>query len=228
MNIRTLFLKYLSDFQLTYARKEWSEEKAAWRPVIFLNLIRNVNVVLSHLSNEMYDIPFNPEGSQEDLDSPRPARTLARIKFTEKHQRLRQRLGPLAAIQRSLEEKLGTASLELQSTSVSTAAPFDQLTSSSSSSSRRGISEFSIHSSNGWKSALDRLRNIRPSSSLRNTPGNEVLESPVTPVMNDDLEGETASTLASVRDDIKSLWEDKTVREVLTRRKVRLEDAPGL
>jgi guanine nucleotide-binding protein subunit alpha len=216
------------DFQLTYARKEWSEEKTAWRPVIFLNLIRNVNVVLSNLSNEMFDIPFNPEGSQEELESPRPARTLARIKFNEKHQQLRKRLDPLAALQRSLEEKLGSASLELQSTSVSTAAPFDQPTSSASSSYRRGLSEFSINSSNGWKSALGRLRSIRHHSSSSST--REIQESPVATVKEevDDLEQETASTLDSVRDDIKALWEDDTVREVLTRRKIRLEDGPGL
>jgi guanine nucleotide-binding protein subunit alpha len=207
---------------LTYARKEWSEEKASWRPVIFLNLIRNVNVVLAHLSNEMFDIPFNPEGSQEDLDSPRPARTLTRIKFTEKHQQLRHRLEPLTAIQHQLEEKLGSASLELQSTSVSTAAPFDLVT------CRRGLPEFSINSSNGWKSALDRLRSIRHSSSPRTAQGNDLPESPVTPLRDNDLEEEAASTLDSVREDIKSLWEDITVKEVLTRRKVRIEDTPGL
>jgi len=225
-----IFSKHSSDFQLTYARKEWSEEKAAWRPVIFLNLIRNINIVISHLSNEMFDIPFNPDGSQDDLESPRPARTLARIKFTEKHQQLRHSLNPLAALQRSLEEKLGSASLELQSTSVNSAAPFDQPP-SSASSSRRGLSEFSINSSNGWKTALDRLRSIRHHSPppARSAAGSDAPESPLTPMMGDhDLEEETASTLASVRDDIKSLWEDNTVREVLIRRKVRLEDGPGL
>jgi guanine nucleotide-binding protein subunit alpha len=88
------------------------------------------------------------------------------------------------------------------------------------------MSEFSINSSNGWKSALDRLRNIRHSSSSRNAPESELAESPVTPVK--DLGDEAASTLSSVREDIKLLWEDDAVREVLTRRKVRLEDAPGL
>lgn len=178
----------------------------------------------------MFDIPFNPDGSQDDLESPRPARTLARIKFTEKHQQLRHSLDPLAALQRSLEDKLGSASLELQSTSVNTAAPFDQ-PSSSASSSRRGLSEFSINSSNGWKSALDRIRSIRHHSppSSRFASGSEAPESPLTPMKEDhDLEDETATTLASVRDDIKLLWEDDVVREVLTRRKVRLEDGPGL
>jgi guanine nucleotide-binding protein subunit alpha len=50
----------------------------------------------------------------------------------------------------------------------------------------------------------------------------------VTPLRDNDLEEEAASTLDSVREDIKSLWEDITVKEVLTRRKVRIEDTPGL
>lgn len=169
----------------------------------------------------MSDIPFNPEGSQEELDLPRPPRTLARIKFTEKHQLFRQHLEPLGALQRRLEDKLGSASLEVQSTSVTTAAPFDFLT----SSYRRGSPEFSINSSNGWKTALDRLRSIRHNT--RNVAGVDPVEL-LPQKMDDDLEEETASMLSSVREDIKSLWEDDTVKEVLTRRKVRLEDAPGL
>lgn len=169
----------------------------------------------------MSDIPFNPEGSQEELDSPRPPRTLARIEFSEKHHRLRQHLEPLGALQRRLEDKLGSASLEVHSTSVNTAAPFEFLT----SSYRRGSPEFCINSSNGWKTALDRLRSIRRTS--RHVPGLDVVES-LPQKTDDDLEENTASTLSSVREDIKSLWEDNIVREVLTRRKVRLEDAPGL
>lgn len=222
------------DFQLSYARKEWSREKAAWRPVIFLNFVRNVNVVLSHLSSEMFDIPYDAYNAQEQEDSntPRPPRTLNRIKFTDKHQQLRENLAPLANIQRLLEDKLGSASFELQSTSVNTAAPFDQDTYSSSSSSQyRGLHEFSIHSSNGWKSALDRLRSFGHSGTSRGpAEGSGEIESPssLTPSKNDNPDEEIAVELAKCRRDIKALWEDDIVAEVLSRRKVRLEDAPGL
>jgi len=175
----------------------------------------------------MSDIPYNAQ-EQEDPNTPRPPRTLNRIKFTDKHQQLRGKLAPLADIQRLLEDKLGSASFELQSTSVNTAAPFDQDSySSSSSSQRRGLHEFSIHSSNGWKSALDRLRSFGTS---RCPVESGEIESPssLTPSKEDNPDEEIAVELAKCRREIKELWEDDIVAEVLSRRKVRLEDAPGL
>ncbi|RXW22455.1 hypothetical protein EST38_g3398 [Candolleomyces aberdarensis] len=60
----------LKNFQLTYARREWAEERAAWRSVIFLNFVRNVNLVSDHLNAEMSDYPVvNHDESQEDLSS---------------------------------------------------------------------------------------------------------------------------------------------------------------
>lgn len=214
------------DFQMTYARKEWIEERAAWRTVIFLNLIRNVNVILSHLTNEMSDIPCDADPSQEDLHAPLPPRTLSRLKFKQKHHQLLDRLSKLADIQRNLEQKLGLASFELHSTSINTAAPFDHTTSSSSSTGRTASHEFAVNSSNGWKSALDRFRTIRNKSPRHQVDNGS--DAGLSPVTDYDPADETASALASCREDIKALWEDDIVSEVLNRRKVRLESAPGL
>ncbi|KAF9529163.1 guanine nucleotide binding protein, alpha subunit [Crepidotus variabilis] len=234
----------LKNFQLTYARKEWSEERAAWRAVIFLNLVRNVNVIMAHFTSEMSDMPYDPNDSSEELHIvPRAPRALARLKFTDEHRELRERLVPLASLQQSLEGKLGSASLELHSTSVSVAAPFDATTNGHShphtqhhSPHRRGMQEFSINSSNGWKSALDRLRAFRhtsgaalssSSSSRNDMTDTEAIGSGFTPTRDRDPEEDIAELLAECREDIKKLWEDNTIREVLNRRKVRLEDAPG-
>lgn len=215
----------LLDFQLTYARKEWYEEKASWQAVIFLNLVRNVNEIVAHLTSEMSDLPYNADDSQEDLSSPRPARALPRLKFTDFHRDLRQRLSPLQDIQLILENQLGSASLELHFTTVNRAAPFEATPSSPSTTTSRRVHEFSINSSNGWKSALDRFR-------TKHTPTRQETESirssgsssrrPAAP------ERDIAGTIASCREDIKTLWEDDIVRELLIRRKVRPEDAPGL
>ncbi|KDR78260.1 hypothetical protein GALMADRAFT_209667 [Galerina marginata CBS 339.88] len=212
----------LKNFQLTYARREWYEERAAWRAVIFLNLVRNVNEILAHLTSEMSDLPYNPDDSQEDLSGPRPPRALPRLKFTEQHRVLRMRLGPLSNVQHALEHRLGTASLEPHSTSVNTAAAFEQ----PAPANRRALQEFSINSSNGWKSALDKFRTKNPT---RQESGNSSPSSSTAKgkAKETDAEDDIVEVIASCRDDIKALWEDDIVGETLNRRKVRLEDAPG-
>ncbi|PPQ74650.1 hypothetical protein CVT24_003835 [Panaeolus cyanescens] len=214
----------LKNFQLTYARREWSEEKAAWRAVIFLNLVRNVNEILAHLYSEMNDLPYNPDDSQDDLLI-RPPRALPRLKFTDTHRVLRMKLAPLTNVQHTLEQRLGTASIEQHTTSVNTAAPFDQPV----SSSRRGHQEFSINSSNGWKSALEKFRTFRNGAPASPTSKQEngSLNSGASIMRTKDTEEDIAEVIASCREDIKALWDDDIVRETLNRRKVRLEDAPG-
>lgn len=230
------------DFQLTYARKEWSEERAGWRAVIFLNLVRNVNLILSHLENEMADIPYDPDDdSQDNADAPpRTARALPRLKFSEKHRLLSERLAPLATVQDSLESNLGSASLDPRTASAMGAAPFDDLDDGGGQQQQqqRPLQEFSINSSNGWKTALEKFRTLRSPPTARtdsvtnnNNNDNNSSSSPVTVTSRRasvrHSEDEIAEIIASCRDDIKSLWDDDIVEETLMRRKVRLEDRPG-
>lgn len=221
----------LKNFQLTYARREWAEERAAWRSVIFLNFVRNVNLVVDHLNAEMSDYPVvNHDESQEDITS-RSARALPRLKFNDEHRRLRTRLSKLVEVQLELERRLGSASLEMWSTTVDTAAPFDQ--EPGPSSGKRGMNEFSIHSSNGWKTALGKLKTLRTpgqGSSRGDSHDGESNGSPVATspsAASREWEDEIGESLELYRNDIKTLWEDSTVHEVLSRRKIRLEDMPG-
>lgn len=172
----------------------------------------------------MADLPYNPDDSQEDLNAPRPARALPRLKFTETHRLLKMRLAPLTHVQHSLETNLGAASLDPHSTSVISAAPFDQ----PDPPSRRPLQEFSINSSNGWKTALDKFRTLRSTPVTRtDSATNDPLSATVTSKRVKGSEDDIAEVIASCRDDIKILWDDDIVRETLTRRKIRLEDGPG-
>jgi len=200
------------DFQLTYAQREWSEERASWRAVIFLNLVRNVNEVLEHMDAEMTGLPNPPTNDSTEELPIRPVRTLPPLKFKDKHKQLRLQLAPLQQVQHDLEQQLGAASTEV----YSLRSPDFQ-----TSSDRRVPMEFSINSSNGWKSALDKFRKA---------PGSRP-EAPND--MNKDkaprnVEDEIAEIIASCREDIKTLWEDPTIGEALSRRKARIEDTPGL
>lgn len=167
---------------------------------------------------EMADLPYPryPDDSTEDLTiQVRPVKTLPPLKFKEKHKQLRIRLAPLQQVQRELEQQLGAASAEIYASLPTSAAPFE----ATNPSGRRAPAEFSINSSNGWKSALDKFRKgpgIRPEASNG------------TNKVSKDVEEEIAEIIANCREDIKSLWDDPIIKEVLSRRKARIEDAPGL
>jgi guanine nucleotide-binding protein alpha-1 subunit len=216
LNPGVLTLSTLSDFQLTYARREWSEERASWRSVIQLNLVRNVNEILDHLTQEMSGVTYDPnadDDSIEEVPARRNASTLPPLRFKEKHRLLKMRLGPLTGVQSDLEQKLGAGATELYTTAgITTAAPFDSI------NERRALQEFSVNSSNGWKSALEKFRTMRaarPEAQDSSRKGK-------------DREDDLSDIIASCRDDIKAIWEDPTVKEMLGRRKVRIEDSAGL
>ncbi|KAG6836284.1 hypothetical protein H0H93_009475, partial [Arthromyces matolae] len=201
----------LKNFQLTYARREWSEERASWRAVIQLNLVRNVNTIMDHLNQEMsgYADGHNSDDSNDEVQIVRrKAKALPPLKFKEHHRLLRLRLGPLARIQQDLEAKLGEASTEVHSTNVLTAAPFDH-------PPRR--QEFSINSTNGWKSTLIKLR----------SSGRQARQDAEDQRKVQVIEDDVAEVLDACKDDIKALWEDQVVAEMLNRRKARIEDSPG-
>ncbi|KAF5366805.1 hypothetical protein D9758_006576 [Tetrapyrgos nigripes] len=204
----------LKNFQLIYARREWLEELNAWRPVVFFNLVRNVNSILDILAREMSQststrdtIGSSDESSedfQRDMQPP--------LKFREKHRLLKLRLAPLRRVQTDLERRLGSTAVEPRSTDVTTAAPFGD------EQNRRVLQEFSINSSNGWKSALEKIKLMRNARA-------EATEGSLRKVR--DVDDEIAEVIAGCRDDIKAIWEDSTVRELLSRSKMSLEDKAG-
>ncbi|KAJ8507502.1 hypothetical protein ONZ45_g10126 [Pleurotus djamor] len=212
----------LKNFQLTYSKREFAEERASWRAIIQFNLVRNVNAILDVLSQEMsassYPLPTPADSDDEDsLDDhnhiatvPKsPAqKTGPKLKFGEKHRTLKLRLSPLQRIQKDLEKRLGAGATEPDSTDVTVAAPFEL-----PSNRRRGtLQEFSINSNNGWKSVL--VRTVRPGR-------------PEVDHKKKDPEEDITEVIAGCRDDMKALWEDPLIRELLNRRKSRVEDSPG-
>ncbi|KAJ3758968.1 guanine nucleotide binding protein, alpha subunit [Lentinula raphanica] len=208
----------LKNFQLTYAKREWTAERNNWRAVIFLNLVRNVNYILDVLNREMSAAALpSPEyigssdESSEDNNSFKP-----KLKFKEKHRLLKLRLGPLRRIQTDLESRFGATALEPQSTPVTTAAPFSN---EGSESSRRTLNEFSINSRNGWKSAFEKFRGMRAAA---HADGDDTALRKL-----QEADDEIAEVIAGCRDDMKAIWEDSTVREMLSRGKTRVEDSAG-
>lgn len=140
--------------------------------------------------------------------------------FVDRYQRTRHRLGCLRKVQKDLETRLGAASSE--ESSNGTALPYDPtLGLAAAESKRRNPNEFVVNSSNGWKSALTRVRPLLPNSIPDNGPGS-------TMTGKDAMGEQITEIIAQCREDIIALWSDPLVREILSRSAARIEDTPGL
>ncbi|KAJ7271057.1 guanine nucleotide binding protein, alpha subunit [Mycena rebaudengoi] len=215
---KTATLKSEWTFQLLYCKRQWVEERTSWRCVVLLNLVRNINEILDILGREIAtSSEVLPPASSSTAIQPITAiptagtSRLPPLKFKDKHRLLRLRLAPLRRVQSDLEQRLGAAATELYTTSATSAAPFE--------TAPKREKEFSVHSTNGWKTALERFRVARRRSNDSSSSG--VLRKVR------DMEDEVLGVIAGCREDIRSVWEDRVVRDMLARRKVRLEDSAG-
>jgi guanine nucleotide-binding protein subunit alpha len=83
----------LKNFRMRFARDRWIEERASWRAVILLNLVRSANTILDALSQEM-----------DDIDPDQPDDT---FKFDNYYRQYKVRLSPLQAVESNLKRLLG-------------------------------------------------------------------------------------------------------------------------
>jgi guanine nucleotide-binding protein subunit alpha len=133
--------------------------------------------------------------------------------FSDKHRFMQRRLGPLRSIQIDLENKLGPESQEVRSTASISATPFDSP--GSQLLPKRPSRDFGINSTNGWKSALEKLR---PSMMASARPQRR----------SDSDHDEITDVLVGCKETMLDLWQDPVVQQVLSHRKTNIEDSPGL
>ncbi|KAI0692725.1 guanine nucleotide binding protein, alpha subunit [Cytidiella melzeri] len=217
------------------APEVWEAERIAWRTVIHLNLVRAVNTILDALQSEVAwassahttnsplheSMSLSPRGlSDEDdfefqeppppsLPPPSQASTLLAERYTS----LRLQFAPLRRVEEDLKMALGAAADETNDVASShghdmVATPFDAtsvLSSSDSHGRRAREREFCVRSHEAWKNTVIEPRSCSPQR------GSSTSDSVV--------------VLARFRADIKALWRDDAVREVLRRQRVALEDS---
>ncbi|KAL4065511.1 guanine nucleotide binding protein, alpha subunit [Scleroderma yunnanense] len=205
-----------SDFQLQYARDQWKIERMSWRAVIYLNLIRNVIEILDLLVQTMThadgDSRYSGSSSATvDLsDYDREHRSHPSYTFTDKHRLLKIRLAPLRSVLVDLEKRLGPGSQEVYSVSGPPSNP--RGTQLQLSRSR----EFGVSSSNGWRSVLDKIR-------LASKGGNHTNPNKGRDAGHDGV----TDVLAGCKEDMKNLWKDPVVKQILAHRRSRIEDSSG-
>ncbi|KAH9940535.1 G-alpha-domain-containing protein [Epithele typhae] len=244
----------VKNFQLSYARSSFLAERAAWRAVIHLNLVRSATTIMRVLAKELpgIDETVPIDEDDEDVDKASFNPPTASGPFTDFHYSLLQRLAPLSRVQRTLEKTLGAASGEEVDTGGSGGA---------TAGNAARMKEFAVTSRSGWKSALSRVRGGRGSideprqvranlrshtfppasfhprrvcgtqprrSSLASRPSNVGREDEE-PDQMDELPTvqEAADVIAACAEDMWALWQDSVVRAVLHHRGMWPDEGPG-
>ncbi|THV05755.1 G-alpha-domain-containing protein [Dendrothele bispora CBS 962.96] len=231
----------LKNFRMRYAVTAWEQERNGWRAVVQLNLIRSIMTILSVIETELnlhgvkesgvvpgssQEAEVRRYGSTQDdepdsPDSPSASTTLHSLsydhdpqyRFTDHHQLLLIRLAPLRTVEANLKRWLGQGSEPVPTRNhlPMSATPFDTPTPPESGLERRK-NEFAVRC---WRDIVipdsRRAENGERNSSVHGGP---------------DFESCTI-TIASCRNDMKALWEDRVVQKALEKRRVRLPDSAG-
>ncbi|KAI0699036.1 G-alpha-domain-containing protein [Cerioporus squamosus] len=231
----------LKNFQLAFAPKAWKAERESWRAVIQLNLIRSINNILDILSQEMAKSPnvtspvtspfmrpatstSSGHGHGSAADSPTSESSSGPpIQFSHTHALLKLRLAPLRRVEADLKQLIGAATDEITASTLSgdndsgpddlsAAAPFEN------SAGRRRPSEYYVRSNVSWREAVRGAynkisRNDDPARAGGAADG-EKLE-------------DATEIIASCAEDMHALWSDEVVQDLLRRRRIRMELAPG-
>ncbi|RPD53456.1 G-alpha-domain-containing protein [Lentinus tigrinus ALCF2SS1-7] len=239
----------LKNFQLAFAPKAWKAERESWRAVIQLNLVRSINNILDILSQEMGKTPnatspitspfmrpvtgsSSGHGHANANDSGSPTAespSSPPIQFSHTHALLKLRLAPLRRVEADLKQLIGAASDEITASNttsalsgqdsgssgdeLSAAAPFENGT------GRRRPSEYYVRSNASWREAVRSAYNR-----ISGNDNNDMREGGAAD--GERLEDAT-DVIASCAEDMHALWKDEVVQELLKRRRIRMELAPG-
>ncbi|KAJ6591120.1 heterotrimeric G protein alpha subunit [Mycena vulgaris] len=109
-----------SDFRMQYARDAWEQERAGWRAVVQLNIIRSIILILEIIEAEMSgNVPL------EEDEAPRRFSDSAADVFSDKHRLLMIRLAPLRGVEADLKRRLGAGAEPVHPSLPMSATPFE-------------------------------------------------------------------------------------------------------
>lgn len=192
---------------MKYANEDWKQERASWRAVIHLNLIRSVTIILQTMEAEMLNDPISSsEVLHHSLATTATDNLATReqlpVLLTNKHQLLKLRLSPLQRVEADLKCRLGAGTEE------------DKGRAGAGDSTRllNRRNEFRVRA---WKDALSHL--VKHRGRLERQKGEMHQQS-----------DDATEVIASCKEDMKALWTDEVVRSVLAKRNMRVEDSAGL
>ncbi|KAL7284102.1 hypothetical protein ACG7TL_001382 [Trametes sanguinea] len=208
----------LKNFQLLNTPKAFRAERASWRAVVHLNVVRSIRVILDAMAEAQayhastYSSPNTPIRTHApDLFHAASGSSLARDAraqhppLTAEHLKLKLRLSPLLQVEEALIRKLTPAgSGEVEAT---------QRTSGTGSHADRARAldrEIAVNSQFAWKGVFHRMMG-------RNSSDGEEFNDPDDP----------GHVLHACAEDMITLWNDPTIKALLRAQGIRIEDMPG-
>ncbi len=200
---RVLTMKFSSpEFQRLYTPTAFREERVLWRSVIQLNIVRSIRTILDAVQDvRRRELPVS-SASEETEDEGSDDR----VRLPLHLETLAMRLLPLRHIEALLVAKLVPPN-EDEATHLGHSSP--------DSDGFHYNHEIFVRPGGTWKGGMLAKARLfgRPQSA--GTTGQETQD-------------ESQVVLDQCRDDIVTLWKDKTVKDILRKRKIRLEESPGL
>lgn len=241
---------------MLYAPNSFQVEAPAWRPIVYLNVVRSVRRILEALtlaeldsserdSSDALFSPSSPPGSPTPMSPRRPSLALAADELAA-FSRFRYSLSPLLTVEDRLirllsdpDEDSGEAT-HLDRLPWNTVEPNpnggsafgarpDNLPTgyvqvdppTSTRTAFRGTDNREVWVGGGWKRALGKLSKKKSSNSINarhsKRGGVDWSQDPDDPI----------HVLMGCKNDMAALWNDPRVREVLRKRRVRIEESPG-
>lgn len=211
---------------MRYARDAWNAERASWRSVIQLNVIRSVVTIVRTLQAEMDgerpESPLNPRhslasGDNRSDNSPQQSpRSHSPPLLNGKHQLLQFRLGPLRHVETDLKRRLGAQADEEEEGNPDSLGAL-------------GLAvETPVLYQTKREFGVCRLTEALAQGVVppKDTRGSDPSHNSIS--IADKVVDEVTEVLASCKDDMMALWSDLAVRTVLKKWNVRLEDSAGL
>jgi guanine nucleotide-binding protein subunit alpha len=205
---------------MKYAHTSWSQERGSWRAVIQLNLIRSIIAIVETLQAEMDNEPITSRPmSPVELNSDallrrslditpseiEAASQPLSIPLTAKHHLLKRRLGPLRRVEADLKRRLGSACME--ETEGGNAGVMGAGDDRGAVVAKQSM-EFGVR---GWKDVLGGW--AQDSKAVRDG---------ILPV------DDATEVISSCKEDMKALWMDQAVKDILEKRRMRIQDSAGL
>lgn len=211
----------LKNFQLMNSPKAFRAERASWRAVIHLNVVRSIRVILEAMaeaqtaqstptphalspSSSLSSVP--PALGRRSPEEPSaPPRVLPSL--TAEHLKLKMRLSPLVQVEQALVRKLTPpGSTEFEAT---------HLTNVSNYQYTPRTKEVAVNSQFAWKHMFSRFL---PDSrdSMDSEEG-----------INWDDPQDPGRIIYACGEDMIRLWNDETIKALLKSLNIRLADQPG-
>ncbi|KAF8886520.1 guanine nucleotide binding protein, alpha subunit [Infundibulicybe gibba] len=182
----------LKNFQLMYEPKAFRTERASWRAVIQLNIVRSIHLILEAMGRAQANA-HTPSGSELP-------------QLTPDLLKLKMRLAPLLQVEEVLTRRITPGGVE--ELRLAPATPYSER-------SRNFVREVAVNSAAQWKGAFSRASDGDRESFDSKQP------------VDLDNEQDTGVVLHACSDDMRRLWNDPIVQELLEKQNLRLEELAG-